>query len=204
MSQLLHETTYTLCPFGAINLHPSVLPKYRGPNPWFWQYYDVEKSGGVTVLCVDRGEDSGDILCQKAFRIELGLPFARLSERAISIGSELMVAALNDLSLGVNTRSPQPKESPSRRARNVRRDEPLVEWDEWPLERVWHVMRGTGDWLDAVTPPSGQPPGRRWQVGEMVRGPVGGSPGTVAQDTDGYYAVHRSGKIRLTVDHTSS
>ena len=204
MSQLLRETTYNIAELGAINLHPSPLPKYRGPNPWFWQYYNMEAAGGMTIHQMDPGEDTGDILAQETFPVELGLPFALLAERAIPIGSKLMVATLDDLASGRGHRRAQPQHVSYPRARNVKRDEKLVDWQQWPLERVWHVMRGTGEWLDAIPPPGGSHSGLRWQIGEMSRTPVSVAPGTFAKDRFGYYAAHPQGKIRLTLDVSGS
>ena len=52
-----------------INAHPSFLPNYRGPNPLFWNYYNMEKYTGVTIHLVDIGEDNGDIIHQKKIKI---------------------------------------------------------------------------------------------------------------------------------------
>lgn len=67
MSQLLKENIYSIPRFGTINLHPSYLPEYRGPNPIFWMYYNMEKQGGVTVHYIDQGEDTGNIILQKRY-----------------------------------------------------------------------------------------------------------------------------------------
>ena len=73
MSQLLKEKIFSIPKYGTINLHPSILPEYRGPNPDFWQYYNMEMNPGVTVHYIDEGEDTGDIIFQERVSISLGI-----------------------------------------------------------------------------------------------------------------------------------
>ena len=73
MSRLLKKEIFSIPKHGTINLHPSFLPEYRGPNPDFWQYHDCELSPGVTVHFVDEGEDTGGIICQQRGEVELGI-----------------------------------------------------------------------------------------------------------------------------------
>ena len=58
--------------YGAINIHPSLLPLYRGANPWFWLYYHMESRSGVTIHKIDNYADHGDILAQISFPITMG------------------------------------------------------------------------------------------------------------------------------------
>jgi len=71
MTQLLRKEAFSIPPLGSINLHPSLLPLYRGPNPWFWQYHKMEREGGVTVHFIDEKEDSGEIIGQAPYPIPL-------------------------------------------------------------------------------------------------------------------------------------
>src|SRR5262245_52152239 len=66
-SQLLRPEEFQIPPLGTINLHPSALPKYRGPNPYFWQHHEMDLDGAVTIHLVDEGIDTGDILLQDHF-----------------------------------------------------------------------------------------------------------------------------------------
>lgn len=197
MSHLLRKDIIEIPSLGTINCHPSLLPKYRGPNPCLWQYLGLEKQGGVTIHCVDEGEDTGDILAQEAFPIRLGMPFREMSEELVRLSAKLVLKAVDDLAVGNAERRRQSPTPCSVRARNVRRDEPLIEWTRWPIEHVWHVLRGTDQWLDPLPMPPASTYCMRWRIGEYIRGEAGGPPGSIAKDKNGSYAAHPEGRIRL-------
>lgn len=167
MSQLLRRNIYSLPRLGTINLHPSYLPSYRGPNPDFWHYYDVELNPGATVHFVDDGEDSGDILLQEKLSVPLGMKSPERSQKVVSeLGVALLLRALDQLEAGAEQRVVQTKDSPTVRARNLKVEEhdKIIDWQAWPIEKIWHVLRGTEQWLNAVTPPQGLYRGQRWSV----------------------------------------
>jgi len=199
LSQLLPESVLAIPKHGAINLHPSLLPKYPGPFPVLWQYLAFERTWGVTVHTVDAREDAGAILEQEPFEVAPGTPLDELLMRATAIGSRLMKKAVDDLSAGTARPRPQTGER-GPRARAVRPDERLIDWDRWPIERVWHALRGTQPWLNAIEHPRFQT--RDWVVLEVVRGVGSGTPGSVGKDDEGYFAAHREGKIRLRLDRS--
>jgi len=199
LSQLLPEAVLAIPKHGAINLHPSLLPKYPGPFPVLWQYLAFERTWGVTVHTVDAREDAGAILEQEPFEVETGTPLDELLARATSIGSRLMRKAVDDLAAGTSRPRPQTGER-GPRARAVRPDEPLIDWEGWPIERVWHALRGTQPWLNALAHPRFQ--SRDWFVLDLARGESSGAPGSVGKDDGGYFAAHREGKIRLRLDRS--
>ena len=144
-SQILHPEEFQIPPLGTINLHPSALPKYRGPNPYFWQHHEMDLDGAVTVHFVDEGIDTGDILLQNQFLIRLGATYRDVSLRSLRIGTASMIRALELLAGDRATRRPQRHLPCPLYARFVESPEDLVQWDAWPLERVWHFLRGTHD-----------------------------------------------------------
>ena len=87
--RLLKPEVLNLFPKGIINCHPSLLPKYRGPNPLFWHYYNMDKKGGVTIHDVEKGEDTGDILRQEEFLIYPGMPFDEMVDIITKIGGTI-------------------------------------------------------------------------------------------------------------------
>lgn len=172
MSQLLKDDILNIPRFGVINLHPSFLPNYRGANPDFWQYYDMEMNPGVTVHYVDAGEDTGDIIYQEKMHIPLGTKSpARLDKLIGELGVSLVLKAIHAIAQGNAPRTPQPTQSPMARARNLKPEEhtQIIDWDNWPLERVWHVLRGTELWLNAITQPAGLMAGQRWSIHEYEK-----------------------------------
>jgi methionyl-tRNA formyltransferase len=196
LSHLLPASTISIPPKGTINVHPSLLPRYPGPFPILWQYLENERTFGVTVHLVDAREDAGDVLEQEAFDVLPGTPLETVLDRAAAIGARLTQKAVDDLETG--RAAPRAQVGPrGPRARAVRRDEPLVDWERWPIERVWHAMIGTSPWLDALRGAT-RPPGP-WRVGAYEVGDGSGEAGTVGRDARGWYARHPQGKIRLDV-----
>lgn len=75
--------------------------------------------------------------------------------------------ALKEIVAGNVHRRQQPAESPTERARNIKPDELLVNWEAWGIERTWHVLRGTRGQLNAITVPKGMfHRGYFWEIGE--------------------------------------
>lgn len=201
MSQLLRREAWEIPRLGTINVHPSLLPKYRGPSPWFWHYHQMESEGGVTIFYVDDGEDTGDILKQASYSIAPGMELAAMQEAAISMGTGLLLEALDELAAGKANPIPQRHLRCPLRARNVNRHEAkIIDWENWPIERVWHFMRGTQLIYDSIPPPQGWRTGFRWKVKEFSRELVEALPGTIQYDSEGCFVAHRQGKIRLTLD----
>ena len=204
MSQLLKKSIFNIPKLGTINLHPSFLPEYRGPNPDLWQYINMEEYPGATVHYVDEGEDTGDIIFQDRVNIPIGTKSPeRLDQLVGKLGVSLILKALNAIELGHAPRVKQPMESPTSRARNLHLDEhkTVIDWENWPVERVWHVLRGTELWLNAIPQPSGVFRGQRWTIDNYD---------ACSRDTDipgKIYRIHRrkyvaaaGGRIFLSID----
>lgn len=165
MCQLLKANIFTIPSLGTINLHPSLLPKYRGPNPIFWTYYNMDMEGGVTVHYIDEGEDTGDIIYQETFRMPLGIRYREVYDSAIyPIGAKLLTKSIDAIAEGTNPRIVQPKVSPTIRARNVKPDEDLIDWNNWELKRIYHVLRGIQHWTRPLPTPSGPFRSERWDI----------------------------------------
>jgi len=202
MSQLLKENVFSIPPQGAINLHPALLPKYRGPNPWFWMYYHHDLHHGVTIHYIDSGEDTGDIIYQERFDILPGAPFEEVYEKAIlDVGTRLLLKAINDISTGKAPRHPQPKESPTKRARNVVASEwiSLIDWEKWPIQRIWHFLRGAAQWTDILSNLEGRNKGQIWEIGEYETFEHNRAfkPGKVYSQRGKTFLACRDGKIIL-------
>lgn len=172
MSQLLKNEILIIPSLGVINLHPSFLPNYRGANPDFWQYFDMEMNPGATVHYVDVGEDTGDIVFQDRVHIPLGAKSPQRLDKLIGeLGVSLVLKAVDAIAQGKAPRTPQPVQSPTLRARNLKSEEhaQIIDWEHWPIERVWHVLRGTELWLNAVPQPVGLLAGQRWSIQEYLK-----------------------------------
>jgi methionyl-tRNA formyltransferase len=191
--QLLRREEFEIPALGAINLHPSLLPRYRGPNPYFWQSHQMDLEGGVTIHQIDEGIDTGDILLQRRFPIRPGASFLEVFQASLRAGSDAMVRALELLVAG-EARAVSQKHLPCPLyARIVKPGEQLVDWDTWPIERAWHFLRGT----QYDHPCLAAKPGFRWSVGAIEPARASVPVGTIGRDGGGHYLAHGEGKIRL-------
>ena len=118
MSQLLPEEVLNLFPRGIINAHPSLLPAYRGPNPYFRMFYDGATETGITIHYLDKGEDTGDVILQERIQIVRSADFDLYGLVKSRLGP-LMLSALKQVEEGTVRRIPQPIVSPTSRAANV-------------------------------------------------------------------------------------
>ncbi len=202
MSQLLKANIFTIPRFGTINLHSSLLPKYRGSNPWFWMYYCMDLNPGVTVHYIDEGEDTGDIIYQEAFSISLGTRFLELRKYAIQeIGVSLLLKSIDAIAKGIAPRIKQPAKSPTERARNISKNEELIAWKSWGVKRVWHILRGTSQWLNAIPKPKGIYSGQDWDIEEYESCNMDDcKPGGIYTDGNRSFVACRDGKIYLEVN----
>jgi methionyl-tRNA formyltransferase len=90
----------SLAPLGGINVHPSLLPALRGPDPVFWALRRGDRRTGVTLHLLDAGFDTGPILVQEAIDIPSGVRAPDLEARLADLGAGLLVPALHDLAAG--------------------------------------------------------------------------------------------------------
>lgn len=125
----------------ALNVHSSLLPRHRGPNPLLWVYYHNDRRTGVTVHAMSERADAGAIFAQEAFDLPRGFPVDRLYARKASLGGELLLRVLNQLESGEASSRPQ-EETLATYAPRVPHGTKLVNFSEWDAERVWHFLRG--------------------------------------------------------------
>jgi methionyl-tRNA formyltransferase len=197
LNQVLPQEALDCFPYGVLNLHPSLLPAYRGPFVWFWYYFDQVEECGVTVHRMESEVDAGEILAQKAFSIKRGLEGAKLMRKAITVGRILLSQALEDIQIGKVQTEPQPQHTNTRYARRLKVDEDLFPWAEWTIEESWHFLRGTLRWYQPVQFPEWARRvawrAERYEYGELKDG----TPGTFGLDWKGFHFCHPEGKVRL-------
>ncbi len=128
---------------GFLNLHPSLLPDYRGPYPLFWALRDGRDESGVTVHWMDEGLDSGDIALQAPLPLPEGVGPAELDRAAGELAGELLVEALRRLAAGTLERRPQP---PGGSYQPAPGPADFVLHTDWSARRAFNFMRGTSDW----------------------------------------------------------
>jgi len=134
---------------GCINLHASLLPKYRGAAPIQWALMRGERVTGVTTMMIDPGMDTGDILLQREVEIREEDTAETLAERLSVLGAELMVETLRGLARGEITPRPQ-EHSQATLAPMLKKEHGRMDWSLPAQELAWRV-RGLRPWPGAYT-----------------------------------------------------
>lgn len=202
MSQLLRKNIFDIPTYKTINLHPSYLPEYRGPNPWFWYYYHQKKEAGITLHFIDEREDTGDIIYQEKYDIPLGIKSPDMQNLAVGeIGVKMILKAIENVDN--LPRKKQPKLTTLERARNIKNSEHLdiVDWNSWSIKRIWHLLRGTELWLNVFEQPSGLNKGQRWVIEEYEEcNTEKYIVSKVYREKGKWFVVCGEGKIYLTIN----
>ncbi len=139
-SRIIPPATLNLPRLGAINLHPSLLPAYRGPWPLFWQFKAGEKRTGVTLHFMNERVDAGDILLQAETPFADGMSGAEAESLCAEAGGRLMVEGLGLIQNGNPPRRPQDEAAASYQSFPSRAD--LVVHPNQPAQRAFNFMRG--------------------------------------------------------------
>ena len=135
--------------YGNINLHASLLPKYRGAAPIQWAIACGETETGVTTMRIDAGLDTGDILMQKDMPIELDDTALTLGPRLAAIGSDLMVVTLQKLQAG--TVSPHSQDSAKASlAPMLKKEDGRIDFHR-NAQNICDRLRGFQSWPGAFT-----------------------------------------------------
>lgn len=134
---------------GCVNLHPSLLPKYRGAAPIPWAIIRGEHTTGVTTMQIDAGLDSGDILLQRETEIRGDDTTETLSERLSRMGADLMADTLRGLENGTVQARPQDATAATM-APMLRKEDGRIDWSQ-KAEEVSRRVRGLRPWPGAFT-----------------------------------------------------
>jgi methionyl-tRNA formyltransferase len=152
--QIIPQTIIDLPALGIVNVHASLLPKYRGAAPIQWAIANGETVTGVTTMQINAGLDTGDMLLKRETAIRPGETAAELSERLARLGAELLSETLEGLSAG--SIQPQPQnEDDATFAPILKKTDGLIDW-EWPARKVADRVRGFSPWPGCYTTWRGQ------------------------------------------------
>lgn len=134
---------------GFINLHPSLLPRHRGPSPIQWTLVCGDRSTGVTTMQLDQGMDTGPILLQERVGIEVLDTTETLSPRLAEVGARLVVSTLDALEDGTVQPRPQPEDG-ANVTPMLRRNFAKVDWS-MPARQLVNRLRGFTPWPGLYT-----------------------------------------------------
>lgn len=209
--RLIPADLLAIPPRGFVNLHPSLLPRHRGPSPVQWALVCGDRGTGVTTMLLDEGMDTGPILLQRRVEIDPRDTAEQLFPRLAGIGAVLLVETLDGLEAGTVSPRPQPEDG-ANVTPMLRRHFAKVDWSMRARQLV-NRLRGFTPWpglysifrgsrlkilgLDEVTPP---PPGDE-APGTVLAADSAGilvrcGRGTAARITE----MQREGRRRLPAD----
>lgn len=196
--KLIPPLVLELFPQGFLNVHPSLLPRHRGPSPIQWAIACGDRITGVTTMLVDEGMDTGPILLQRRVSIGPRETAEELAPRLAELGAELMMETLDGLEAGTLEPRPQSREGATVTPM-IRRSFGEVDWT-LPAQRIFDRLRAFTPWPGLYTEFRG---GRLKIHGiEVVQPPPPGSeePGTVVAVDPGGIVVRcgRGSAVRIT------
>ena len=147
--QLLTEEILNMPKFGCINIHASLLPKYRGAAPIQWAIIQGEKETGVTLMQMDEGLDTGAMLAKCVVPIEATDTGESLFDKLALAGAKLLIDTLPAVEAG--TLNPQPqKDEESCYARMIKKEMGRLDWKKSAAE-LERLVRGLNSWPSAFT-----------------------------------------------------
>jgi methionyl-tRNA formyltransferase len=178
--QILPKSILELPRFGCVNVHASLLPKYRGAAPIQWAILNDESETGVTIMKMDVGLDTGDILAQQTTPICPEDDSETLHNRLAITGAELLVRTIHDYMSGGIQPRPQPTEGVVY-APKIKKEDGRIDWSQ-PARAIWNRIRAMIPWPSAFTYLPDQPQPhllKVWQA-EVVAG-TSGAPGEIVR-----------------------
>lgn len=138
--QILTEEVLNIPKYGSVNVHGSLLPKYRGAGPIQWSVINGDKVTGVTIMHMARGLDSGDMISKAEMEISDADTYGTLSQRMAEVGAELLEKTLVEIENGTAKREPQNHDE-STYAPMLTRETGHIDWNKTSTE-ISCLVRG--------------------------------------------------------------
>ncbi len=173
--QIIPKEILTMKKYGCINVHASLLPKYRGAAPIQWAVIDGEKESGVTTMQMDEGLDTGDMLLKAVVPLEKEETGGSLFDKLSSTGAGLLLETLAGLEKGTILPEKQ-GESPTAYAKMLKKEMGLIDWTK-SAEELERLVRGLNPWPSAYSHLNGKTL-KIWQA-EVEERDSENEPGTV-------------------------
>lgn len=153
--QLLPKTLLDIPPYGCINVHASLLPKYRGAAPIQWAVINGEKISGVTTMYMAEGLDTGDMILKEEVMLDEKETGGSLHDKLSVIGAALLVKTLNMLKEGTAVREKQDDSLKGQYAKMLDKHMGAIDFNE-PAEKIERLIRGLNPWPSAYTKLNGK------------------------------------------------
>ena len=196
--QILPRALLELPRFGCLNVHTSLLPKFRGAAPIQWAILRDEPQTGVTIMKMDEGLDTGPILTQKATPILPEDTSETLHDRLAQLGGELLCQTIPQYVAGQIQPRPQ-LAAEATHAPRIRKQDGCIDWNR-PARDIWNRVRGLVPWPGAFCYLAGQPAPRLLKIWKAEPASRAGAAGEILQaDRHGFLVGCGQGALRLVL-----
>ncbi len=142
--QIIPKIILDYPPLGCINVHASLLPKYRGGAPIHWCLINGEEKTGITIMYMAEGMDTGDIITQKEYQIKEKDTVGTLHDQLSKIGADLLIETLPSVINKTNKRIPQ-NETEATYAFNIKREDEKLDFNQ-EGKKIINKIRGLNPW----------------------------------------------------------
>ena len=194
--QILPQALLDVPPHGCLNVHTSLLPKYRGAAPIQWAIADGEPETGVTIMKMDAGLDTGPILATRRTPIMPTDDSQVLHDRLAQLGAELLVETIPDYVAGQILPQPQPVTG-STYAAKIKKEDGKIVWSQ-PAVQIWNRLRAFTPWPGAFTFLQAEPKPQLlkiWKAEPIAKS--GGAGEILATDKNGIVVGCGEGALRI-------
>ncbi len=192
--QILPKEILEMTPYGCINVHASLLPKYRGAAPIQWAVIDGEKVSGVTTMQMNEGLDTGDIILKTEVPLDEKETGGSLFDRLSKEGADLCVKTLKALEDKTATWTPQGDTTTSY-AKMLTKELGNIDWSESAVS-IERLIRGLNPWPSAYTDWQGKTM-KIWEA-EVSSKDSGKEPGTIiCVEKDGFHVQTGEGALKI-------
>lgn len=147
--KILPEVILNIPKFGCVNVHASILPRYRGAAPVQWCIINGDEHSGVTIMLMDKGMDTGDILLQKELEIGYETTSAELMDNISKLGAQVLCGTIIDYCNGHIKASPQDINNATS-IKPIRKEDGLIDWNDG-TQSIHNKIRGCNPWPIAFT-----------------------------------------------------
>ena len=194
--QIIPRDVLELPKYGCINIHASLLPKYRGAAPIQQAVIDGEKESGVTIMQMGEGLDTGDMISKIVIPLEKEETGGSLFAKLAQAGAELLIKTLPSIEQGTAVWEKQPEESPTPYAAMINKKMGLMDFHKSAVE-LERLVRGLNPWPSAYTFVNGKTL-KVWKCRADEKC-SGETPGTVIlTDNEGIHVACKDGILILT------
>lgn len=194
--QILPKRLLDAPKFGCINVHASLLPKYRGGAPIHKSIVEGESESGVTIMYMVEALDAGDMLSKVVVPIEERDTVGLLHDKLAEAGSALLLETIPRLLAG-EIQAVAQDHLRATFAPNIKRTDERIDWNR-TAEQIYNQVRGLNPWPVAFTTYQGKVL-KIWWVEKLVEAAAGKEPGTIiAREEDGLVIACGSGAVKIT------